>query len=195
LKYGHLKTFFFLGCVLLMSASYAFGQSAREYFQKGLFSYSQGNFDEAIVDFTHAIDTDPSLGTAYNNRGVVYAREGSMDRAIADFTMAIADNAKDAEAYNNRGRAYTRLGNLPQALADFSKAIDINSIYTKAYKNRGDVYFQLKQYNKAWADLFKVEELGGTVDHEFYQALKKAEGNFQGQDNQRVPPIESHEAD
>jgi tetratricopeptide (TPR) repeat protein len=165
--------------LLFLSSTCVFGQTAREYFQRGMGSYGQGNFDQAIFEFSKAIEVDPTLGIAYNNRGVVYAREGSLERAIADFTMAIANNSKDAQAYNNRGHAYTNLGRLSQAVEDYSRAIAIDSIYMKAYKNRGGAYFQLKEYNKAWADLFKVEELGGTVDHDFYQALKKATADLQ----------------
>ena len=168
------RALMFSWLAVILMPPHAFGQSAREYFQRGMRAYTDGNFQVSIYDFSKAIEVDPALGIAYNNRGVVLARAGNMQRAIDDFTMAIATNAKDAEAYNNRGRAYTSMGNLQQAVEDFSKAIAVDSLYLKAYKNRGSVYLDLKQYNRAWSDLFKVEELGGTVDHEFYEDLKRA---------------------
>ena len=38
------------------------------------------------------------------------------------------------------------------------------------------LFYQLKMYDKAWSDVFKIEELGGGVDHDFYHALKQVSG-------------------
>ena len=37
-----------------------------------------------------------------------------------------------------------------------------------------DAYFQMQDYDKAWDDVFRVEELGGHVDRDFYLTLIKA---------------------
>lgn len=140
--------------------------------------FKLGNFDQAIVEFTKAIDIDPNLAKAYNNRGVAYAQEGSLPRAIADFTMAIANNLKDSEAYNNRGRAYASTGNLTQAIFDYTKAIENNAFYVKAYNNREIAYYKLKEY-KAWSDVHTVEAIGGTIDPNFIKELKAASGKYQ----------------
>ena len=151
-------------------------QTAEEYLSNGNDDFRIGNFDRAIVEYTKALDINPNLAKAYNNRGVAYAQEGSLPRAIADFTMAIANNPKDAEAYNNRGHAYAGQGNLSQAIFDYTKAIGINTFYVKAYNNREIAYYKLKEYDKAWADVHRVEAIGGSVDPYFVEDLKKASG-------------------
>lgn len=138
--------------------------------------FKLSNFDQAIVDYTKAIDINPNLAKAYDNRGVAYAKEGSFSRAITDFTMAIANNSKDAEAYNNRGSAYASQGHLSRAVFDYTKAIENNAFYVKAYDNRERAYYKLKEYDKAWADVHTVEAIGGRVDPYFIEDLKKASG-------------------
>jgi len=169
---------FVLTGVLLLSVS-VYAQTAQEYLRSGNDDFKQGSFDQAIVDYTRAIDINPNLAKAYNNRGVAYAREGSLPRAIADFTMAIANNLKDAEACNNRGRAYEGTGNLSQAVFDYTRAIKNNAFYVKAYNNRELAYYKLKEYDKAWSDVHTIEVIGGSVGPYFIEELKVASGKDQ----------------
>jgi tetratricopeptide (TPR) repeat protein len=165
--------------LLFLNISPVHAETALEYLDQGNDSFKRGDLDVAILEFTKAIDANPNLSKAYDNRGVAYAREGSFPRAIADFTMAIANNPKDAEAYNNRGHAYYNQGNMPQAIFDYTRAIDMNAFYTKAYNNRELAYFKLEKYDKAWADVHTVKEIGGTPDPDFIETLKKASGRDQ----------------
>ena len=128
--------------VLLMQSAAVFAKTVGEYISDGNEAFHERNFDQAIYEYTKALDIDPNVDKAYDNRGAAYAQEGSLTRAVDDFTMAIANNPVDMQAYQNRKMAY----------------------------------FQLKDYDKAWADVFKIEQLGGSVDHDFYQLLKKASG-------------------
>ncbi len=167
----------FIG-ILFFNIPSVFAKTAGECLQDGNDFLREGYFDEAIIQYTRALDINPNLAKAYNNRGVAYAHEGSLSRAIADFTMALANNFKDAEAFNNRGQAYASTGNFTQALADYTQAIRNNAFYVKAYNNREVVYYQLKEYAKAWADVRTVEAIGGFVDPHFIEVLKKASGQL-----------------
>lgn len=163
-----------LTSLLVLNISSVFAQTAEEYLSNGNDSFKRGHFDQAISEYTQAIDIDPNLEKAFNNRGVAYAQEGSLQRAIDDFTLAIAINLKDAEAYNNRGHAYDKMGNLTQAIADYTSAIANNAFYVKAYNNRALAFYKLGKYDKAWADVFVIEGLGSPVDPDLYNDLKKA---------------------
>ncbi len=165
---GRFFIFLFLG----ISSVYA--QTAVDYVQRGNAYQAQENYDQAIADYTKAIDISPEFAKAYDNRGVAYAKIGQLSSAISDFTMAIANNPNDAQAYNNRGHAYAKLDNFFQAISDYTRAIKINPNYAKAYNNRGIAFYTTKKYDKAWADAHKVEELGGTVDPNFIAELRKA---------------------
>jgi len=169
-----INLFFQASFFLFLLVRPAFAETAVEYWREGNDFLHQGNFDQAIVEYSKAIDTDPNLAGVYDDRGVAYAQEGSYTRAVDDFTMAIASNPNDADAYNNRAHAYADEGKQESALIDYGMAIRINPIYLNAYKNRAELYFQMKDLDHTWADVFKIEELGGTIDPDFYKELKKA---------------------
>ena len=79
------------------------------------------NFNSAIIYYTKAIELDPKLTAAYNNRGNAYHNLKNYEVAIADYTKAIELDPKLAAAYNNRGNAYKSLGKNNEANADFAK--------------------------------------------------------------------------
>ena len=57
-------------------------------YKNRVFGYAvQGNFDQAIADFTKRSDPTPR-GSAYNNRGEVYKKMGQLDKAKQDFAKA-----------------------------------------------------------------------------------------------------------
>ncbi|MCX5697998.1 MAG: tetratricopeptide repeat protein, partial [Candidatus Omnitrophica bacterium] len=92
--------------VLFLSISSVYAETVEEYFNRGLAHGNQGNFPQAISDFTKAIEINPNDAEAYYNRGLVYGTQGNFPQAISDFTKAIEINPNDAEAYYNRGLAY-----------------------------------------------------------------------------------------
>ena len=71
----------------------------------------KGQYDQALFDFTKAIELNPKDADAYINRGFVYDKKGQYDQAISNFTKALEINPKYAEAYCNRGIAYGKKGN------------------------------------------------------------------------------------
>ncbi|GAJ13974.1 unnamed protein product, partial [marine sediment metagenome] len=50
----------------------------------------QGYYDEAIEEYTDAIELDPNLAVAYYNRGRAYKELGKKSEAIDDFEKCIA---------------------------------------------------------------------------------------------------------
>jgi len=77
--------------------------TARDYFDRGQNYAEQGLHDQAIADYTKAIELDPRFALAYNNRGWAYHEKGLHDQAIADYTKAIELDPRFALAYIYRG--------------------------------------------------------------------------------------------
>ena len=84
-------------------------------------------YDEAIADFTQAIQLQPDNVVAYTNRGAAYADNWELDRAIADFTQAITLNPRDANAYFNRGVTYAQRGDSADVIADFKQVLALTT--------------------------------------------------------------------
>ena len=147
---------------------------ATEAYRKGCEYSKNGNYDQAISEYTKAIKINPNYESAYGNRGGSYANRGDLPNAISDYTKAIELNPNDVMNYYNRGTVYKDKGDLAQAVSDFTKAIEIDPNYFEAYNNRVIVYRRLKEYDKAWADVHKTEGLGHPVDPRVLADLKKA---------------------
>ena len=100
---------------------------ASVYFALGYIYGQQGDPDQAIAYYTRAIEQNPSLASAYNNRGVAYLGQGgenNLQRAISDFGQAIELNPTFTAPYFNRGLAYFALGEAydQQSLTDLRQA-------------------------------------------------------------------------
>ncbi|MFH1634626.1 MAG: tetratricopeptide repeat protein [Chloroflexota bacterium] len=117
------------------------------------------NLEQAIADYTEAIEIYPLFAEAYNNRGVVYSDLGDYEQAIADYTKAIALDPQFAYAYSNRGVAYAGLGDYMQAISDYTQAIELDPQDATAYYNRGLAYADLGDYEPAIADYTQAIEL------------------------------------
>ena len=112
--------------------------------------------DEAIGDFSRAIELKPDFTEAYNNRGNAYVDKGDFIEAVDDFTISIGLQPDFAEAYRNRGVAYLNKGDFNLALEDFDKAIqldpdnaDFHISRGGANKIKGDLENAARDLNKA----------------------------------------------
>ena len=141
-------------CVVLAAVLLSLGwlNPAKEHGVKDVRYLSQDQWDETIAECTGVLAADPSLATAYNNRGYAYAQKGYYGKAITDYTKAIEIDPEYARAYNNRGFAYDNYGQYDKAIADYSRAIAIDPYYTTAYYNRGFAYRATGEKDKAEAD-------------------------------------------
>jgi Flp pilus assembly protein TadD len=129
--------------------------------ERGILHLEKGQLDQAITEFTKAIELDPKSDWAYSNRGLAYVRKGQYDQAISDCNKALEINPRDAKAYFGRGLAYADgKGQYDQAISDFSKTIELNPRLAEAYSNRGLAYLDLAQFDHGCQDLQKACKLG-----------------------------------
>ena len=79
----------------------------------------------ALEDFDRAIELNPNLAVACNNRGGVKDNLGLPEDAIADFNRAIDLKPDYAKAYYNRGDTERNLGNISGARGDYQRTLDL----------------------------------------------------------------------
>jgi tetratricopeptide (TPR) repeat protein len=97
-------------------------------------------FDEAIKEYSKALELDRQLARAYRNRGSAYFHQGEalekkgteqgakdeFKKAVDDCTKAIAIDPRYMAAYQTRGRAYAKLGEAALAKKD-QDSVDVLS--------------------------------------------------------------------
>jgi len=151
-------------------------RNAGEFNNRGFAHCQEGQYDQAISDFSKAIKANPRLAPAYNNRGAAYLYKAQYDQAISDLNKAIEIDPRLAQAYNNRGWAYIKKWQYGRALSDFNKSTEIDPGFVEAYYHRAIVYFHLEEYDKSLSDVIKAQQLGYQIPVEFLDDLRKATG-------------------
>jgi tetratricopeptide (TPR) repeat protein len=122
-----MKKILILFCALFI-ASIVKGQTAVEYFERGLSKYKSGNYSEAIAYYTLAIKLDPNYVAAFINRAIAKAVYEDEIGAIPDFNKAIELDPKNAEAYKIRGLTKIKLGQKDSGCLDLSKGGELGDV-------------------------------------------------------------------
>jgi tetratricopeptide (TPR) repeat protein len=114
--------------------------------------------NQAIQEFTTAINLNPKYSVAYFMRANTKEQLNLDREALDDYNQAISLNPKDPLAYNNRGYLkYYKLKDTNGVLADFNQAINLFPQFALAYNNRGYFKFdRLKNIPGALVDYSKA---------------------------------------
>lgn len=152
-------------CVMLMMA--ACTNPALERLEQGDIYRDQGQWDEAIAEYSEAIELDPDYAQAYNNRGWIYRTKTEYDNAIADFNKAIELDPSNHTTHTNLGSVYHSIGKYDKAIAEHNKAIELEPGFAAAYFNRGNEYLAKEDLDKAITDYDKAIGLDSELTHAY----------------------------
>src|SRR5262249_42588335 len=97
-----------------------------------------GKHAKAVRHFDIALEINPGVGYAHNNRGNALKELKRLDQALASYDRAIELKPDFAEAFYNRGNALEELKRLDEALASFDKATALKPDFAEALYNRGN---------------------------------------------------------
>lgn len=89
-----------------------FKEEANEYFKKQ-------EYEKAIVLYTKAIESNPTIAVYYGNRSIAYLRTEYFGSALTDASKAIEIDRNYLKGYYRRAAAYMSLGKFKLALTDF----------------------------------------------------------------------------
>jgi tetratricopeptide (TPR) repeat protein len=116
-------------------------------------------YDDALADFSRAIELDPKRIWAIAHRGATYREMKRYDDALADLNRAIELDPKRIWAIADRGATYREMERYADALADFSRAIELDPTADWAFAARGATYRLVERYDDALADFSRAIEL------------------------------------
>jgi len=118
----------------------------------------QGLYNQAITQYTRAIELQPDFAEAYNNRGYAAFSKYDGSDPLADLNRALELRSNFPHAYNTRGCSHMARGQTELALADFNRAIALQPDYPRALRNRANVLLKKGRFREAFAD---IERAGG----------------------------------
>jgi len=126
---------------------------AKLYHWNAHFKFKSGNFEDAIKDYTKAIQYNDKDVNTFISRGSSYLDLDQYENAIKDYNLALGLDSNNAHIYAYRGRAYYEMKMGPESLADYNMAIIIDNNFAWAFYYRGLLnYAVLHQFKKGCKD-------------------------------------------
>jgi len=110
----------YLGEVVQLSPGYD------EHYNFGVTLQRLGRRDEAIEQYTKALQLNPDLAQANSNLSLILNELGRCDEAIEYCTRALQSNPAYAEAHNNLGVILNELGRRDEAIECCNRALQID---------------------------------------------------------------------
>ena len=95
--------------------------------RKGNYRLEDGQYEEAVAEFSKALQENPDHVFANLGLAVSYMQMGKNEDAIKKFDTVIALDPNLAVAYADKGILLDRLGNYEAALANYKKAIELDA--------------------------------------------------------------------
>lgn len=141
------------------------GRNAQELMKNGGWFLSQGNYDQAIENYTAALDllnpSDRNVPAARIARAIAYAGKGDVPNAWNDATFVIQSGNGDYKnvvlALHFRGKMSARQRKFDKALEDYTQAIQTphgdRKLRSRSFTERALMFMDFGQPEKAVTDL------------------------------------------
>jgi len=94
--------------------------------RKGNYRLEDAQYEEAVKEFSEALEKNPEHAMARLGLAVTYMQTGKDFEALQEFNLVLKINPELAAAFANRGVLYDRLGEYKKALADYRKALELD---------------------------------------------------------------------
>ena len=114
------------------------------YKHRGMANFACSQYQDAIDDFSHAMELDAKSYKVAYYRGVVHSVLKQYSEAIDDFTQSLEINPYQAFCLFRRGQAYYHIGDYPQALSDCEASIAMDPENETVHKFRDLLQNKLK---------------------------------------------------
>jgi tetratricopeptide (TPR) repeat protein len=136
----------------------AWGYNAEYFFKLGMDSDLANT---KINYFTRAIELNPSLSAAYEERGMLYYFQEHYTKTIRDFMNVTQLRPDDANGYTMLGIAYFKKKDYKAAVSNLTRAIDLKPEVAKPYGYRAEAYRLMGRMDLAVQDATRAIEIGG----------------------------------
>jgi tetratricopeptide (TPR) repeat protein len=136
----------------------AWGYDATYFYNLGLDSTMSNT---KINYFTRAIELNPELSAAYEERGMLYYFQEHYTKMIRDFLKVTKLSPDNANGYTMLGVAYFKKNDYDSAVSNLTRAIELKPKLAEAYGYRAEAYRLKGMLDLAVQDATRAIEIGG----------------------------------
>jgi len=111
--------------------------------------------------FTRAIELNPELSAAYEERGMLYYFQEHYTKMIRDFLKVTRLRPDNANGYTMLGVAYFKKNDYDSAVSNLTRAIELNPKLAEAYGYRAEAYRLKGMLDLTVQDATRAIEIGG----------------------------------
>jgi len=150
--------------VLLTVATALSGQNFRKLKKAAEKFVENGKYEDAIEQYTHAIELKPTNIDLYTARGKALEEINKYEEAYADFEKAQVFDPKDEDVLYLLGRVSNKMDNYEQALTHLNRASSVAKRDARIYPEKVKSLLELGKYEQALkvsdtAMLFREDDL------------------------------------
>jgi tetratricopeptide (TPR) repeat protein len=99
-----------------------------------------GDTENAVDDFTRAIEIDSKHPKSYHLRGLAHEMAGNDDEALKDFDRAIEFDSEYGAAFFSRATLLTKMGQEKKALEDMEMVTHLSNLNIENFANENNVW-------------------------------------------------------
>jgi tetratricopeptide (TPR) repeat protein len=136
----------------------AWGNDASHFFKLGMDSDLANT---KIHYFTKAIELNPSLSVAYEERGMLYYFQEHYAKMIHDFLKVTQLSPDNANGYTMLGVAYLKKKDYQAAVSNLTRSIELKSGVANPYGYRAEAYRLMGMPELAVQDATRAIKIGG----------------------------------
>jgi tetratricopeptide (TPR) repeat protein len=143
------KRILFLAISMALLTISTYGQNGRKFYKAGSEFVDNLKYGDAIVQFSNAIEAEPSNADYYYARGKAYEALFKNDDAKADFEKAIVFDPKNVDALISLGAICNRTGDFTRALSFLNRASRVDKRNSAVYPEKVLTLIGLEKYDQA----------------------------------------------
>ena len=137
----------------------AWGYDAAHFYNLGMDSTMANT---KINYFTRAIELNPALSAAYEERGMLYYYQEHYTKMIRDFLKATKLSPDNANGFTMLGVAYFKKNDYDSAMSNLTRAIELKPELAEPYGYRAETYRLKGMLDLAVQDATRAIEIGGS---------------------------------
>jgi tetratricopeptide (TPR) repeat protein len=147
---------------------------AQESYERGLTQLAQRHFEQALIEFSAAIDDRTDFTDAYLRRAETLLALDFPDTAVKDLDQVLRYESSAVEAYQLQTRAFLALKSQYRALQAATDAVHADPTNGASYVLRGIAYVNLGNWERAIVDLEQAVKLDRALADDATPALERA---------------------